>query len=89
LLLLLGSFSLSTNNLMNFLNDEKSNLKHLLFNGLTHEKGFVKILFKNFYTYLTMKIKDKNVKKAFLKILIKNIQNSKNKNEFHVMLELA
>ena len=58
LFLFMGSLSLGTGNMLRFLDDEEGKFKNLLFLGLTHEYAFVKNIFKYFYTYLTVNIKD-------------------------------
>ena len=59
----MGTLSLSVENLMFLLKNEESQFKNLLFQGLTHKINMVKLLFKNFYTYLTCNMKEIAMKK--------------------------
>ena len=45
--------------------------------------------FKNFYTYLTSNLKDFEHKRAFLKVIMSSIKETKENDEMHVLIELA
>lgn len=62
--------------------------QQLMFSGLAHEKGIVRLFYKNFYAFLTTNSKDIRIKIDFLKILIGNITNQNNE-DFHSLIELA
>lgn len=57
--------------------------------GLTHSKTVVRIIFKNFYLFLTSHIEDQELKTSLLAIVIDYIQTSENNEEIHLLIELA
>lgn len=66
----------------------RQDFQRLIFSGLAHEKGLVRLYYKNFYAFLTANSSDVRVKIEFLKILINNI-TSQASEDFHSLIELA
>ena len=67
---------LQTDLLKKYLKDEKSQFNQLILKGLTHPKTIIKIIFKNFYLFLTHNIQSYDLKKSFLVVLINSIHIS-------------
>lgn len=55
----------------------------MIFKGLTHEKTIIRIIFKNFYLFLTANVNDFELKQSFLSVIINNIHVSDNNDEMH------
>jgi len=62
--------------------------QRLIFSGLAHEKGGIRLHYKNLYAFLTSSSHDVQIKTDFLKILLKNISSQSNE-ELHTLIELA
>lgn len=61
----------------------------MIFKGLTHKKTVFRMIFKNFYLFLTQIIQDEEIKREFLAMIIDNIQNSIQNDDIHLLIELA
>lgn len=62
--------------------------QRLIFSGLAHEKGIIRLYYKNLYAFLTSSSHDVQIKTDFLKILLRNISSQSNE-ELHTLIELA
>ena len=62
--------------------------KQTIIAGLTHERPFYKIYYKNLYSMLTLRFEEVEHKTEFLKILISNIK-SKGSEEFSSLVDLS
>ena len=76
IILLLSSLTLEPENLKNLLNKDKGELKELLFKGLTNSKPIMRLFFKNFYVYLTSNLKDFELKRSFLRVIMTGIKET-------------
>lgn len=53
--------------------EENSSFKQVVIKGLTHQKTIVRIIFKNFYLFLTTHIGEQDLKQSFLATIIDHI----------------
>jgi ubiquitin carboxyl-terminal hydrolase 34 len=86
MLIFISSLKIHSQNLPSLLKTEM--FQKMIFAGLAHEKGLIRLYYKNFYAFLTSNSNDMRIKIDFLKILINNISNQNNE-EFHSLIELA
>jgi uncharacterized protein YsxB (DUF464 family) len=60
----------------------------MIFRGLTHPVSVYRVIFKNFYLFLTSNIEDFDLKVNFLAVIIDNIQSSDNE-DVYLLIEMA